>query len=148
MNDCAPTKMVPVVSVYVRRIITECNTFKANVLDVEDVAAAQYKAFAKDRRVEPRELPVLQHMLEGADGYSGNSPYPWFANPGHACYLNSVVRCLFHLGPARNYVRDLVPTNAVGVELQKLLSAYVDGVRGEGQPGPRHWDVLVPHDLL
>ena len=136
------------------RINSEHKTFAKDVLNVENAAARLYFDFARRGRVEPHQLlevhqlPTLQKMLGPGASYRWNSPYPWLSNPGHACYLNSVVRCLFHCSPARQYLRDAVDTNPVVPALKQLLDAYVNGSQNASQAAPRHWDVFVPHELL
>ena len=78
------------------------------------------------------------------DAHCGSSPFTWFVNVGHACYLDSVVTCLFHCSAPRQHVAAMAPATELLAALQDLLTMYRDGLVEPEGAEPWHWDVLAP----
>ena len=86
-----------------RRILAEHAPLKT-VLNEEQFGALDYRQFQRRHRSEfldfgfkLREMPRAQKQLGSGEAHAGSSPFPWFTNVGHSCYLNSIVACLFVL---------------------------------------------------
>ena len=88
---------------FLRRIQAESEPLRV-ALQSEQEAAQVSQDFARRHGVNaPRHLPCAQKQMGQGESHCGSSPFPWFVNAGHACYLDSVVTCLFHCVAARQH---------------------------------------------
>ena len=120
------------------------------VLQREQAAAQVSQSFSRRHGVDDlRHLPRAQECLGEGESHCGSSPFPWFVNVGHACYLDSVVTCLFHCAVPRQYMRTMARTSELREALQDFLRDYTDGIiLGPAETTPWHWDVLAPCRLV
>ena len=102
-----------------RRVQAEIGPL-AVVLQREQEAAQVSKDFADDHGVNGllRHAPRAQKQMGPGDSHCGSSPFPWFVNVGHACYLDTVVTCLFHCSAPRQHLAAMPPATELLAALQ------------------------------
>jgi hypothetical protein len=134
---------------FLRRIQAESKPLMV-VLQREQEAAQVFLEFARRHGVgAPRHLPRAQKRMGKDELHCGSSPFPWIVNVGNACYLDSVVTCLFHCAAPRQHVLAMPRASELHEALQDLLRDYVEGMILEpAGAAPWHWDVLAPCRLV
>ena len=114
----------------------------------EEKATESYKSWSYRRDTEPRGVPLLQRRNGRAARFIATTPYPFFTNVGHTCFINAVIRCLFHSGQARKYLTQAPPGNALTDVLASWLDEYSHGIAVDGAADRVGWNIMVPHKLV